>query len=322
MIPIDTADLIRKLRARGAGRVALQLPAGLRRQGFDLARKIQEEGFEVLLSGDPCYGACDLDRDAQGLADVLVHIGHAPVGDSPDVEFVPVRWDFDVEALVNVLPLLRSHRIGIVTTVQHVHLLDAVIAYLGTRGIEGVVAEGGRRTPLRGQILGCCFDAARNTGTGEILFVGTGVFHPLGVRIATGLRTVAFDPYTGKAEEIDSGRFLRRRSVLVEKARNARTVGIILSAKSGQQRLTLARRLAALSDRAVLILMTEVSPDELLNFGMDCYVNTACPRLAFDDQERFPLPLVTPQEYEIALGIRAWEDYRIDEFCDDETAAA
>jgi 2-(3-amino-3-carboxypropyl)histidine synthase len=322
MIPIDSTDIIQRLRTRGARRVALQLPAGLRRQGFDLARMLRDEGFEVLLSGDPCYGACDLDRSAAALTDVLVHVGHAPVGDAPDVEFVPVRWDFDVEALGKVLPFLRSRRIGIVTTVQHVHLLDAVIAYLKDHGIEGVVAEGGRRTPLRGQILGCCFDAARRTGTGEILFVGTGVFHPLGIRLATGLRTVAFDPYTGQAEEIDTGRFLRRRAVLIEKARMARTVGIILSAKSGQQRRELARRLAALSERAVLILMAEVTPDELRNFGLECYVNTACPRLAFDDQERFPVPLVTPQEYEIALGVRAWEDYRIDEFCDDETATA
>ena len=322
MILIDTEDLIQQLHKRGVHRVAVQLPAGLRRQAFDLVQTIRAEGFEVLLSGDPCYGACDLDTDAAALADVLVHIGHAPVSENPSVLFVPVSWDFDVQALASVVPLLRTKRIGVVTTVQHVHLLDDIVTCLGTFGIDAVVAHGGGRAPLRGQILGCCFDAARNTGATEILFIGTGLFHPLGIRLATGARTVAFDPFTAHAEEVDTERLLRRRAVFIEKARQADRVGIIVSAKSGQQRLARARRLAAQSERAVLILMTEVSPDELLNFGMDCYVNTACPRLAFDDQDRFPVPLITPQEYEIALGIRRWEDYRIDEFCGDEAPAA
>ena len=322
MVQIDTTDLIERLRARNVRSIAVQLPAGLRRQAFDLVQALRTEGFDVILSGDPCYGACDLDQDVMQLADVLVHIGHAPISENPSVLFVPVSWDFDVQALARVVPLLHAQKIGVVTTVQHVHLLDEVVTFFGTFGIEAVVAEGSGRAPLRGQILGCCFDAARNTGADEILFVGTGLFHPLGIRLATGARTIAFDPFTGAATVVDTERLLRRRAVYIEQARQAARIGIIVSAKSGQQRLSLARRLAAQSARAVLILMTEVSPDELLNFGMDCYVNTACPRLAFDDQDRFPVPLVTPQEYEIALGIRSWEEYRFDEFCGDEAPAA
>ena len=52
---------------------------------------------------------------------------------------------------------------------------------------------------------------------------------------------------------------------------------------------------------------------QLRNLGFDAYVNTACPRLALDDQSRFPVPLLSPAEFEIALGLRKWEDYEIDE---------
>jgi 2-(3-amino-3-carboxypropyl)histidine synthase len=100
----------------------------------------------------------------------------------------------------------------------------------------------------------------------------------------------------------------------MEKARNAGRIGIILSTKSGQQRLALARRLAALSEKAVLVVMCEVSPGELLNLGFDCYVNTACPRLAYDDQLRFPVPVLSPPEFEILTGARSWDDYAIDEW--------
>ena len=66
--------------------------------------------------------------------------------------------------------------------------------------------------------------------------------------------------------------------------------------------------------------MREVSPDELLNLGFDCYVNTACPRLAYDDQVRFGKPVLSPQEFEILCGVRTWDDYTIDEI--HETQAA
>jgi 2-(3-amino-3-carboxypropyl)histidine synthase len=77
--------------------------------------------------------------------------------------------------------------------------------------------------------------------------------------------------------------------------------------------MDLAQRLTKLSPAAVIITMREVSPDELLNLGFDCYVNTACPRLAYDDQVRFPVPVLSPQEFEILCGERSWDAYAIDE---------
>ena len=52
----------------------------------------------------------------------------------------------------------------------------------------------------------------------------------------------------------------------------------------------------------------------MLDLGFGAYVNTACPRLAYDDQVRFPVPVLTPPEFEILCGARAWDDYAIDEY--------
>ncbi|HQL59880.1 MAG TPA: diphthamide biosynthesis enzyme Dph2 [Methanoculleus sp.] len=311
---IPVSDLIAKLHERGARSVALQFPAGLARQAPQVAAALRDAGFFVLISGDPCYGACDLALDALRHADVLVHFGHAPVEDRPGVIYEPVRFDFDVAVLDRALPLLSTRRIGLVTTVQHIHLIDAMAAYLREHGIEAAVAPGDGRTPFPGQVLGCNFAAARATGADEILFVGTGVFHPVGIRLATKNRVVALDPYTGEAGEVDADRLVRRRAAVMERARGAANFGIIVSTKSGQQRMDLARRLAALSDRAVLVMMREVSPGELLDLGFAAYVNTACPRLAYDDQARFPVPVLAPPEFEILCGARSWDDYTIDEY--------
>ncbi|KUL03044.1 MAG: Diphthamide biosynthesis protein [Methanoculleus marisnigri] len=311
---IPVSDLIGRLRERGARSVALQFPAGLARQAPGTAAALRREGFDVIVSGDPCYGACDLALDALAYADVLVHVGHAPVEERPDVLYEPVRFDFDVSVLENVLPLLAGRRIGLVTTVQHVHLIDAMTAFLREHGIEALAAPGDGRAPLVGQVLGCNFTAARATGADEILFVGTGVFHPVGIQLATGARVVALDPFTGEVQEVDASRLVRRRAAVMEKARDAASFGIIVSTKSGQQRMSLARRLVALSDRAFLVAMREVSPAEMLDLGFGAYVNTACPRLAYDDQVRFPVPVLTPPEFEILCGARAWDDYAIDEY--------
>jgi 2-(3-amino-3-carboxypropyl)histidine synthase len=311
--PEAISDLVRKIRERNAERVALQFPEGLKRKAAGIARALDAAGIGVVISGDPCYGACDLDLDLLGEVDLLVHFGHAPVDEREGVLYIYVRYDFDVAVLDRVLPLLGADTIGLVTTVQHTHLVEAMASYLQDHGISCTVGKGGERTPLPGQILGCSFEAARATGAREILYVGTGVFHALGVQLATGARVVAFDPYSGTAEVVDASRLQRKRYVLIEKAREAESIGILLSKKSGQKRSDLADRLAALSDAAFIITMQEITPDALLNLGFDVYVNTACPRLAYDDQVRFPAPVLSPPEFEIACGVRSWEDYIIDE---------
>jgi len=310
----DLSRLIGDLRERGARRVALQFSEGLKRKAPEMALKLKEAGFEVIVSGDPCYGACDLPLPALAMADVLVHIGHAPVEERPGVIYDLHPMDFPVEVLEKAIPLLSGKRVGLVTTSQHLHLLPRMLEFLEERGIGAVVAGGSGRVRYPGQVLGCSFSGARETGCSEILYVGTGLFHPEGIQLATGARVIALDPYLGTAAPVSAERLKRRRFALVEKARGAERIGIIVSTKSGQQRPALARRLAALSGKAVLVAMCDVCPDELLNLGFDCYVNTACPRLAYDDQIRFPVPVLSPQEFEILSGARTWEEYAIDEW--------
>ncbi len=313
MLSGDISDLVRQLKERCAQRVVLQFPEGLKRMAPACAIALREAGFEVMVNGDPCYGACDLALDSLADGDVLVHAGHAPVDDRPNVLFLPYAVDFDVAVLDNALPLLEGRTPALVTTVQHAHLVSAMEEYLAGKGITARVADGSGRTPLRGQVLGCSFSAAQIDGTDAVLYVGTGLFHPIGIALVTKARVIALDPLSGISQEVSGETLLRRRFAAIEKARAAKAFGIILSTKSGQARPDLARHLAALSRNAVIVPMREVSPDELLNLGFPCYVNTACPRLAYDDQVRFPVPVLSPQEFEILCGVRAWDNYAIDE---------
>jgi 2-(3-amino-3-carboxypropyl)histidine synthase len=91
--------------------------------------------------------------------------------------------------------------------------------------------------------------------------------------------------------------------------------------KRGQQRITLAHELKQMLDSAgkksILITMDGFSPVALQGFGdLDCYVSTACPRIAIDDYLQYKKPIITPVELEIALGRREWETYVFDEILD------
>ena len=312
---IQLSEVITGLKSRNAKRVAFQLPEGLKPQAAKIAKALKNEGFEVLISGDACWGACDLSLDALEWADVLVHVGHTPVTLEKNVIYLPFQQDIPLEILESTVSELKKYRsVGITTTIQHAHQTKAICEWLKDHGVNAVIGAGSSRTPLEGQVLGCTYASAKNADAEAFLFIGTGVFHAIGVSLATKKPTFALDPFAdGILQEVSADRLLRKRFVQIEKAKNAKMFGILLSSKSGQARRELAERLAGLHENAVIILIREISEMQLRNLGFDAYVNTACPRLALDDQSRFPMPVLSPSEFEIVLGKRDWDEYTIDE---------
>jgi 2-(3-amino-3-carboxypropyl)histidine synthase len=63
------------------------------------------------------------------------------------------------------------------------------------------------------------------------------------------------------------------------------------------------------------VVIGEIGPDALSVYKADAYICTACPRIATDDSARYPKPILTVTEAEIALGLREWEEYEFDTIC-------
>uniref|UniRef100_UPI00386878B2 diphthamide synthesis protein n=1 Tax=Methanobrevibacter sp. TaxID=66852 RepID=UPI00386878B2 len=113
-------------------------------------------------------------------------------------------------------------------------------------------------------------------------------------------------------------RILRIRFARITKARNAKKWGILVSSKEGQYRMSLAKEIKKTLEEsgmeAFIILVDNVTPDALLAYlELDAFVVSACPRIAIDDSQMYEKPLLTPQELEIVLNKREWENYRLDE---------
>lgn len=306
----DLERVFKIIKDKKCEKVGLQFPEGLKRHAIDIAMEIGgKTGAKVIISGNPSFGACDIDTVLASIVDMLFHFGHAAMGEYKNVVFIEACSSVDViPAAKAALPFLKT-RIGILTTVQHIHKLKEVSKFLKENGKEVIIGKGDSRLHYPGQIIGCNFTTAR-VDCEEFLYVGSGFFHPIGVAIATGKRVIAADPYLNKAVEVSSEQFLRKRSGYIASSMSAKVFGIIVSTKSGQNRMKLAERLVESAIKheleAFILIMDLVTPEQLLAFKVDACVNTACPRITIDDAERFHVPILTPHEFEIVLGEKKW----------------
>ena len=219
---------------------------------------------------------------------------------------------------------LFGTKIGLTTTPQHIDVLDSACKILSENGFETVVGKGDNRIDFPGQILGCNFTSATKIKDDVDMFlhIGSGNFHPLGMMISTDKDVIVCDPYTKKVTFKELSDFkdivLKQRYGAISRAKAAKKFGIIVSYKKGQNRIDEAFRLKKLIEKkgkeAYIISVDYVNPANLETFrDIDCFVSTACPRIAIDDYLSYKMPIITPVELEIVLGVKNWEDYEFDE---------
>ncbi|MBQ70424.1 MAG: diphthamide biosynthesis enzyme Dph2 [Euryarchaeota archaeon] len=292
--------------------------------------------------------------------ELVAHMGHSQmnIDSGMPTQFINVTYDGDPE-LSPVLPWLNQHRemaqrrmrqqeqndglseeeaqerfmdavgrmaplsdtkLGLVGSIQHLHLLPEFHDRLEKAGFDVTIPIGGARLSFPGQVLGCNY-SGDDPSIGHYLFLGSGDFHPIGLVLHTGKPLAMLDPYTGDAEEMSLERIeriLRQRFGLIMSVQDAQTFGILIGEKPGQMRRTLAlrmkRMLAKQGKKGYLLALEHVGPELIDFYPVDAFVNTACPRIAIDDAVKYRKPLITPFELEVALGEKKWElGYQFDE---------
>ena len=320
----------------------------------------EETSAKVILAADPCYGACDLVHDKMGRmgVELVAHMGHSQmnIDSGMPTQFIDVTYDGDPE-IDAVLPLLAQHRaiaesrlghqqedlseeeakerfldavgrvaplkgskLGLVGSIQHLHLIFDFKKRFEAAGYEVEVPVGGARLTFPGQVLGCNY-SGDDDEIGHYLFLGSGDFHPIGLALHTGKPLAMLDPYTGDADEMGAKRIekiLRQRFGMIMAIQDSERFAILIGEKPGQMRRTLAlrlkRMLAKHGKKGYLLALEHIGPELIDFYPVDAFVNTACPRIAIDDAVRYSKPLVTPFELEVALGEKKWETgYQFDE---------
>ncbi|MFA6530736.1 MAG: diphthamide biosynthesis enzyme Dph2 [Candidatus Micrarchaeia archaeon] len=284
-------------------KILLQFPEGLKQHAFEFAKKYTKQGDEVFFSASPCYGGCDIaleEAKAVG-AKKIIHFGHARFVKkklSIPVEYVPYELEFDIRSLESILQTLEPYKkIAIGTTIQYSHKIKEIKKFFESNG-KIVFVGRGTMAIEDGQILGCdAFAVTQFEKECEIiLFIGDGQFHYLA--IDSNKPVFVFHPKSKQLKningEIEMVRKRRRGAIL--KALECKTFGIIVSTKPGQSNPEAAKwakkELEKRKKTVALLVANEIEPLALNNFLVfDCYVTTACPRIA-EDREEFTKPVL------------------------------
>lgn len=331
---IDLEKIAKTILDKKYKTIALQIPEGLKSSVPKIVEYLEEKtSSTVIVVADPCYGACDIaNSELKNLGvDFLIQIGHTEIKNIGKymipTAFINAPSNKDVIQVVEKsLSFLVGKVIGVVTTSQHIHKLGEVEDILRRDNLNPMISKGDKRISFKGQILGCNFSSGTSLSK-EVdcfLFIGSGTFHPLGLLLESKKPVIAADPYTNtvKKEELEELKdiILRQRYGAIANSKNAKKFGILIGTKRGQQRIKLVREIKQLLEKfnrkSLIISLDYFSPESLQGFrDIDCYVSTACPRIAIDNYLQYKMPILTPIELEIVLGIRKWEDFKFDQIC-------
>ncbi len=305
-------------------RILLQVPGGLKRKALQLA---DELGGDVVISGENCFGACDIrPADAEALkCDKIVHYGHSVYMHPKTLKTkVPVEYREHREK-IDAIPIIQKNfsmlekfdSIGLVASVQFLDSLELAKTFLEAKGKKVSIGKG-ILTAYPGQILGCDTIAATKIEDSADCFlaISSGIFHPLGLALKTDKPFFVVDVEYGTMKEIKSSRdkFLRQRYAAIALAKDAKTVGILVSVKPGQENIAFAEKLRErmIKDgkKAYILAFDEITASKLEGIPIDLYVNTACPRIAIEDRESFKKPIINIDEMNEALGSerKTWQD--------------
>ncbi len=285
-------------------RIFLQVPDGLKTKVTEIADKIDGE---VFISGESCYGACDLRvDDAKKLnCDKIVHYGHTKFLDANvPVEYVEIKEKIDPTKLLdeNIGVLKDFKKIGLVSSLQFIDTIETARSFLEKNGKKIMVGKGkGIKYP--GQILGCNISSPMEIEKDVDCFIsiGSGRFHPLGLVLETEKPVFLLNLEQGKMENISDFRdkFLKQRYVAQSLFKDAKRVGILVSTKPGQFNIKLAEKLKKKLDKKCWVFVfDEIVPQKLEGMELDAYVNTACPRIVIENRVQFKNPILNAGELE------------------------
>jgi len=294
-------EVIKKLKKLKAKRIFIKFPEGIRLKIQKIVKELEGNGFETILCVEKCFGACDVRENEAKLlgCDVILHIGHEKF--LPRTKIPVVYWEYFIEA--DPLPILEKDfeklkdfgKIGLITSIQFVKLLPKVEEYLKEKGKKVFVHKA---LQYPGQVLGCDLRAAKaiEKKVDCFLAVSAGEFYAAGLVLQTDKPVLNLDLERGEIRSLEEFKKKIQKILVWNKAqlKEAKKIGLLVSWKKGQLRLPfeLKKKLESGGKEVYILAMDEVTPEKIEGLELDFLINLACPRIAIDDQAKYPIPIL------------------------------
>ena len=270
----------------------IEAPPGFKFVAFEIARRT---GASV--SGRAVWGSCDVGIKSGK----VVHLGH---GVPPNIAARLERHTQSrVEKLGRDLYVLR-HSNGVAYFVPVYYRVpetalneldmdipsDSYVYYpLPYRLIAESLTEKFGLRLLSEPMTGCWVPRYPDKPS---LVVASGLFYPLTLKLLNpDAQVFALDPFSKRLQDVDAS-FKRLAGLKAKAWLSGGSVAILVTGKPGQMvsRETINQVASRLG--AVVVEVDEASPELIDDLPVDYVVNTACPRIGFDDLDRISKPML------------------------------
>ncbi|MBS3118372.1 diphthamide synthesis protein [Candidatus Woesearchaeota archaeon] len=203
--------------------------------------------------------------------------------------FIPTEY---VGKIVLPEELIRSlpKKLILCSSVQFLTQLYKLKKELEKQGKKVTLFNGRSRNP--GQILGCDNFKVKNNAE-AFFFLGDGTFHPTALLYENEKDVFYYNPLSGKTGVLcikDLEKIKIHEKVSMAKFIQGRKIGLLISTKPGQNSiktaLILKKKLEKENKEVFLFIIDNINLQETENFPfIDCWVNTACSRIAEDTKK-------------------------------------
>ncbi|MGB9707787.1 MAG: diphthamide synthesis protein [Candidatus Pacearchaeota archaeon] len=204
------------------------------------------------------------------------------------MKYICVTATSSISFSFNKIKLVQLPKsIGLIAPVQFINTLPKLKQFLESHG-KNVMIGG------NGQVLGCNTTNATSLQdkVQAFLYIGSGKFHPLAIAISLKKPKPIF-VYNPNTDEFSRLNEKEIRSVLAKKRTakikflSAKTIGILVSTKPGQNKLKEAeeikRKLQKQGKKCYIFLFDNFDINQIENFPKtECWINSACPGLSME----------------------------------------
>jgi len=270
-------------------KVFVQIPEGLKYFSIKILNELKKIDASPFLCAEPCFGACDIrDKDAKLLnCDLILHFGHRKFYKNFETEipviYIPLNIEINIKK--EILNNITENKVGVVSNVQHLSSLE---------NVKKSLEEIGKEVIIGGYILGCYFENAKKIEKDVecFLFIGSGSFHVKELKRFTKKPVYHFDPEKNEIKKIEEDKKQEiKRFLKIEKLKDAKRVGILISTKPGQYENVekIEKYLEKMGKDVYKIVADRITNEKLIGMDVDIFLNTACPRI---EEDYFKKPVI------------------------------
>ena len=209
--------------------------------------------------------------------------------------YIETKYQGKVVLPKKFLKTLPKH-VALFTTIQFVYQIESIKKQLEKEGVKVDLIKT-KHTKKLGQMYGCNIE--KFEGNFEaFVYIGDGLFHPKAIMLYNEKNVYAFDPFDGSSavlDKKDAKSLEKKQRAALAGFLSSKVIGVLITTKPGQQFLkkALALKKKFPKKQFYFILFNIIDFQSLEDFSfVECFVNTACPRIAYDDTNKFRKPVV------------------------------